>query len=164
MLRMSKIEFVRQQGFSDVDEASSYRWHNALMFQPRLLSVLILSGLALQSWSIFLMLCLLLVWNALVPARNPFDFLYNRLVAIPRKLPLLGAAPVPRRFAQGESALVMLAISAALLMGWHVAAWTMEGALLAVLAALLIGNFCSGTWIFHLFADNGHVPATGVHR
>jgi len=44
----------------------------------------------------------------------------------------------------------MLGIGVSLLRGWQAAAWTLEGLLILALAALILGKFCLGSYIFHL--------------
>jgi hypothetical protein len=120
------------------------------MFQPRLLGVLVVVGVVLQAWPLFLTLSAILWWNVLVPVLNPFDALYNSLVAGPKRLPLLTPAPGPRRFAQGMAATFMLGIGLSLLLGWQVVAWALEGLLVVALAALIFGKLCFGSYVFHL--------------
>jgi hypothetical protein len=125
------------------------------MFQPKLIGGLVIIGLVLQSWAFFLTLSAILWWSALVPDMNPFDALYNRLIAVPKGLPRLASAPGPRRFAQGMAATFMLGIGTTLLLGWWVVAWTLEGLLVAALAALIFGKFCLGSYVFHLLRHDG---------
>ena len=106
----AKLNFVRQQGFRDASpEACSFQYP-ALIWQPRVIGILVLVGLAFQSGPYFLALAALLWWNVILPAFNPFDALYNRLVAKPKGLPRLNPAPAPRRFAQWMARTFMLAI------------------------------------------------------
>jgi hypothetical protein len=102
----------------------------------------------LQAWPYFLALGALSWWNALVPRLNPFDALYNRLVARPADLPRLEPAPAPRRFAQAMAGTFMLAIALALHAGRRVMAGTLEALLLVALAALVFGGFCLGSYLF----------------
>ena len=150
MPRSSELNFVRQQGFRNAGADACECQFPTLMFQPRILGVLVVTALVLQSWLLFLGLSAILWWNVLVPALNPFDALYNTLIAGPKGLSRLTPAPSPRRFAQGMAATFMLAISISLHSGWRVAAWTLEGLLVMALAALIIGKFCLGSYIFHL--------------
>jgi hypothetical protein len=120
------------------------------MFQPRLIGAIVLIGVALQEWSLFVALSAILGWSALVPTRNPFDALYNRFIARPRGRPPLTPAPAPRRFAQGMAAIFMLAIGLALFLGRRDLAWTVEGLLITALAALVFGKFCLGSYVFLL--------------
>lgn len=150
MPHTSEINFVRQQGFADAGAAACSHAFPALMFQPKVIGTLVAFALVLQSWQIFLALAAVLWWNVLAPSRNPFDLLYNRLVAGPRGLPRLTPAPAPRRFAQGMAATFMLLIGVALFSGWRGAAWVLEGLLVTALAALIFGKFCLGSYIYHL--------------
>ena len=88
----TKESFVRPQGFADAPQTCTSRYP-ALMWQPRVIGILVLIGLVLQPAPYFLALSALLWWNALLPQLNPFDALYNRLVARPKGLLQLGSAP-----------------------------------------------------------------------
>ena len=150
MPKNAALNFIKQQGFQDATAAACDHRYPALMFQPRLLGAIVTLGLVLQNGPLFLILSGVLWWNVLVPARNPFDALYNRLVADPRGLPRLTPAPAPRRFAQGMAAAFMLGIGLALVLGWGLVAWVLEGFLVFALAALILGKFCLGSYVFHL--------------
>ncbi len=147
----AKVNFVRQQGFRDASSATGVHQYPALMWQPRAIGILVLVGLAVQAWPYFLALSALLWWNVALPHLNPFDALYNTLVAKPKGLPRLGPAPGPRRFAQGMAGTFMLAIGLTLFSGWHTFAWALEALLLVALGALIFGRFCLGSYLFLLF-------------
>ena len=151
MDRMTKQRnFVRQQGFRDASpEASSYQYP-ALMWQPRAIGILVLVGLVFQVSFYFLALSTLLWWNVIFPSLNPFDALYNRLVAKPKGVPRLGLAPAPRRFAQAMAGTFMLGIGLSLLSGLYPLAWALEALLLGALGALIFGRFCLGSYLFLL--------------
>jgi uncharacterized protein DUF4395 len=146
-----QVNFVRQQGFRDATSEGCSVLYPALMWQPRIMTGLVLAGLVLQWWPYFLALCALLWWNALLPRLNVFDALYNHFGARPKGLQRLGSAPGPRRFAQGIAGTFMLAIALSLATGRILLAWTLEGFLLAALAALIFGRFCLGSYAFHVF-------------
>jgi uncharacterized protein DUF4395 len=147
----AELNFVRQQGFKDaLPEACGYKYP-ALMWQPRAIGILVLLGLLFQTSPYFLALSVLLWWNVALPHLNPFDALYNYLVATPRGRPRLGPAPGPRRFAQAMAGTFMLVIGLSLLMGWNILAWTMETLLLTALGALIFGRFCLGSYLFLVF-------------
>ena len=80
----------------------------------------------------------------MAPTLNPFDVLANDLVTRPRGIPPLGIAPGPRRFAQGMSATVTLALGAALLVGATRTAWLLEGIMVTAVVAVVFGSFCEG--------------------
>jgi hypothetical protein len=150
----ARINFVKQQGFEDASVRSCDFQYPALMFQPRLIGVLVLAGVLLQSAPLFLTLSAVLWWNALMPKLNPFDGLYNRLVACRKGLPPLTAAPAPRRFAQGMAATFMLLIGVSLRTGWYTLAWVLTALLLVALGALIFGAFCLGSFVYHLLTGN----------
>jgi hypothetical protein len=151
----TQINFVKQQGFEDASARTCDFQYPALMFQPRLIGVLVVAGVLLQASPLFLALSALLWWNALVPRLNPFDRLYNSLVAARTGRPVLPPAPAPRRFAQGMAATFTLAIGVSLLAGWNTLAWVLEALLLVALGALIFGAFCLGSFVFHLVTGNG---------
>lgn len=146
----SKVNFVRQQGPPHAVAAPVEHQYPALMWQPRIIGVIVLVGLVLQAWPIFLILSAVLWWNVLVPARNPFDALYNALVAGPGKLPPLTPAQPPRRFAQSMAATFNLGVGLALLLALPLAAYVLEAFLVVALSALIFGRFCLGAYIWHL--------------
>lgn len=148
----SRLNFVRQQGFTEAPAESCERQYPALMVQPRILFGLILLGIAAQWWPWFAGLGLLLVWCALLPRLNPFDMLHNRVVAGPVRL---APAPGPRRFAQGLAGALMLAIAGALYTGASALAWTIELVLAAAVAALVFGRFCLGSFLFLVLTGRG---------
>ena len=155
MSSMAKMHFVEQQGFGKMEGAGAEKQFEALVFQPRITAILVAVGLVVQSGWYFLGLSALLWWNALVAPLNPFDAIYNALIARPRGYPALGPAPAPRRFAQGMAASFMLGIGLALLAGATTLAWIIEGFLVVAMLALLAGRLCLGSYIFHLLAGRG---------
>jgi len=151
----AQLNFIRQQGFTDASRDSCTCLYPALMWQPRIIGALVVIGMLLQSWLYFIVLGALLWWNATVPRLNPFDTLYNFIVAKSRNLPPLQPAPAPRRFAQAMAGTFMLAIAIALFTGLSGLAWTVEAMLLAALGALIFGRFCLGSYLFHLMRGRG---------
>ena len=149
------LNFVRQQGFAGATGSTCAFQYPALMFQPRVLGLLVLVGVLLQSPALFLALSAVLWWNVFIPGLNPFDKLYNGLVAARKRHPVLTAAPGPRRFAQGMAATLMLLIGLSLLAGWLMLAWVIEALLVVALGALIFGGFCLGSFVFHLLTGNG---------
>jgi len=153
----AELNFVRQQGLKDASPETCVYQYPALMWQPRAIGILVLVGVVLQAWLYFLALSALLWWNVALPNLNPFDALYNRLLAKPKGLPRLGPAPSPRRFAQAMAGTFMLAIGLSLLSGWRTLAWGLEAFLLAALAALIFGRFCLGSYLFLLFTGQARL-------
>ena len=151
----ARINFVKQQGFEDTSARTCDLQYPGLMFQPRVIGVLVLAGVILQAAPLFLVLSAVLWWSALVPTLNPFERLYNSLIAARQGRPALAAAPGPRRFAQAMAATFMLIIGVSLLAGWTTLAWILEAILLVALGALIFGAFCLGSYAFHFLTGNG---------
>jgi hypothetical protein len=149
------FNFIKQQGFEKASPRTCDLQYPALMFQPRVIGVLTLAGVLLQSSTLFLILSAVLWWSTLLPRLNPFERLYNGLVAGRKGLPALTVAPGPRRFSQGMAATFMMLIGVSLLAGWRTLAWVFEAFLLVALSALIFGSFCLGSYVFHLLTGNG---------
>jgi hypothetical protein len=145
-----KRNFILQQGLGEPRAASCSAQYSSLLFQPRLVAVVVLVAVSLRSPLIFLALAGVLWWNALFPRLNTFDALYNRTVAAGPGRIALSPAPGPRRFAQGMAGTFALAIGVSLLVGWHVTAIVLEVLLILAASALVFGGFCLGSFIFHL--------------
>ncbi len=160
------LNFMKQQGFPE-EGASTCDLHFAgLNFQPQIVGTFVVVGIILRSPVLFLVLSALLWWAALVPALNPFEAFYNRMIAAPRGKARLVPAPGPRRFAQGMAGTTMLIVGFALLQGWTTTAWVFEAILVVAIAALLFGKFCLGAYIYHLLRGkvsfaNGTLPWAG---
>lgn len=150
----AQVNFIRQQGFEDVGAVTCDFQYPALMFQPRLIGLVVLTGVIFQSAPVFLTLSAILAWSTILPRLNPFEWAYNRLVAARRGLPALTPAPAPRRFSQFVATTFTLLIGVSLLAGWTTVAWTLQAFLLAALAALIFGGFCLGSYVFHLLRGN----------
>ena len=147
----TKHNFILQQGLSDIPRETCSSQFRALQFQPRIIASLVVLGVILQSPGLFLLLSALLWWSALLPQWNPFDTIHNRVFGVRAGTVLLGPAPAPRRFAQGMAATFSLVIGTLLLLGWRWAAFFCEALFLSAIAALVLGRFCLGSFIYHVF-------------
>ena len=154
MARSAVLNFMRQQGFAQEPPDRAALRFKGLQFQPTIVGSLMLVAILTQSPAIFLLVSTVLWLNALVPAANPFERVYNRFVARPRERPLLTAAPGPRRFAQGMAAIFMLVAGLTLLQGWTAASYVFQGLLAVAFGALLFGKFCLGAYVYHLLKGN----------
>lgn len=150
----SERNFILQQGLEDPVLKDTHRRSEALLFQPRLVGLVVLAGITLQSPVVFLSLWAVLWWNALLPHLNPFDALYNLTLGARPGAIRLGSAPAPRRFAQGMAGTFALAIGVMLRLEWFIASYVLEGFLGAAIAALIFGRFCLGSYIYHLLRGN----------
>jgi hypothetical protein len=150
MEQQAKFNFVRQQGFREASPSGCGYQYSSLMWQPRVIAIIVAVGLIWQIGPLFLVMSAILWWNVIFPWLNIFDALYNAIIASPPTRPRLGPAPVPRRFAQGMAASFMLGIGVTLLVGWTVAAYIIEAFLVVALSALVFAKFCLGSYLFYL--------------
>lgn len=146
----ARRNFILQQGLEPPTGESCPVRFSALMFQPRAVGLIVALAVILQSPAIFLALGVVLWWNALLPAANPFDALYNGLVGSKPGAARLAPAEPPRRFSQGMAGTFNLAIGALLLAGAGTAGIVLQVLLLAALAALIFGRFCLGSFLYYL--------------
>ena len=145
-MRNSKIQFIRSLGYLDPEPDD--RLYSALMLQPRMVGVVTLIGVLLQASWVFLALSAALGWSALIPSRSLFDAIYNQVIARPRGLLPLAAAPAPRRFAGGLAALVTLAVGVALLSDAWILAWVLEALIAVAVAGVVFGRSCAGAELY----------------
>ena len=150
MASQTMRNFMKQQGFADESSSVCDMHFAGLSFQPRIIALLVVVGIVLHWPMLFLLLSAALWWSALVPALNPFEIFYNRLLTLRRGAPALAPAPAPRRFAQGMAGTMTLIVALALSQGWTITAAVFEGLLLAAIAALLFGKLCVGAYVYHL--------------
>jgi hypothetical protein len=146
--------FMLQQGFAEEPDSVRETHFSGLSFQPRILGVLVVVAVLLQSPILFFVLSAVLWWNVVFSRWNAFEVFYNRLIAVPRGRPMLSPAPPPRLFAQGMAATFMLLTGFALSSGRMTAAWVLEAFLAIALAALILGKFCLGAYLYHLLRGN----------
>jgi hypothetical protein len=144
------LNFMRQQGFPEEPADACNMHFEGLYFQPRIMFSLVLVATLAQSGPMFLVLAAMLWWNTLVPRLNPFEVVYNRLVAPRRGTAPLAPAPAPRRFAQGMAAAFQTAAGVLLIVGQPIVAGVFEAGLVAAFSMLLFGKFCLGAYIFHV--------------
>ena len=146
-MRPSKEDFIRQQGFTT---ESCHGLYSALMFQPRVIAGLVISGVILQSPWLFVALSTVLWWGALVPSHNPFDAFFNHVIADPMRLPVIPAAPAPRRFSQAMAGTFAMSIAITLFTGESHVAWLLEGVFIAASMNVVVRRFCVPAHVYHL--------------
>jgi len=147
--------FILQQGFENAPPETCHPQYSALLFQPRIVGLTVLTGVILQSPIVFLVLWAILWWSALLPSWNPFDTLYNGLKKAWGEEIRLTPAPAPRRFAQGMAGIFALVIGFSLLVEWRIVAYVFEGFFLVAVVALALGRFCLGSFLYHLLRGRG---------
>jgi hypothetical protein len=114
----SKRNFILQQGFPEPTAETCDRQYSALLFQPRLLGLAFVAASALQLPAVFLTLGAILWWCVVAPPLNPFNAVYNRVLA-PSSGITLTPSPAPRRFSQFLGGSFCLAIAASLTLGFR---------------------------------------------
>ena len=122
----------------------------ALLFQPRIVGTMVLLGVLLQSAVLFLVLGTVLWWSALLPRWNPFDALFNAHKAPRPGAVRLSAAPAPRRFSQGMAGTFRPRRRRGIAAAEAGSGYVLQGFFLAAAAAIGLGKFCLGSFLFHL--------------
>lgn len=157
----TRINFVRQQGFRDIPVRACPLRYRALMFQPRAGLALMVLGVVSQSAWYWAALAIVLGWSAVLPRWNPFDAIWNGLLAGRKGRRRLPPAPAPRRFAQGLAGALTLIVAVSLFSKWTAVAWAVEAFLLTAVSALVFGRFCLGSWLFlHLRGEHAYAQQT----
>ena len=142
--------FILQQGLPEPGPGSCTVLAGALLFQPRLIGVIVVVLTVLQSAHGFLGLAFALWYNALLPAENPFDAVYRALQQGKPDAAVLPSAAPPRRFAQALAGTMAAFIGVAIVRGWWTAAYAVEAILLVAIAALSLGRFCLGSFLYYI--------------
>jgi len=89
-------------------------------------------------------------WSALLPRLNPFEAVYRALARRNPGAAALPQAAPPRRFAQALAGTTAALIGLAIVRSQWTAAYALEGFLLVALAALALGRFCFGSFVYYL--------------
>ena len=147
-MRLSQVDFIREQGFTT--DGCQDGLYSALMFQPRVIAGIVISGVVLQSPWLFLALAAVLWWSALVPRHNPFDAFFNHVLADPMRLAAMPAAPTPRRFSQAVAGTFAMSVAMALFTGASHTAWLIEGVFVAGSMSVVVRRLCLPAHVYHL--------------
>jgi hypothetical protein len=150
----AKRNFILQMGFEDPAPAVHPLQYSALVFQPKVVLIAIVAGILFQSPYVFAGLTALLWWSALFPKLNPFRALYNRTMGSRPGAFRLGQSPAPRRAAETESGTFALTIALLIHAGFSHAAYVLEAIFLIAALAVMVGSFCTGTFVYHLLRGN----------
>jgi len=146
--------FILQMGFEDPAPAVRPLQYSALTFQPKIVLMGILAGILFQSQAVFATLGALLWWSALFPKLNPFRALYNRTLGSRPGAFYLDPSPAPRRAAETEAGTVALTSALLAHAGLSLAAYMVQAVFLAAGLAVMIGSFCSGSFVYHSLRGN----------
>ena len=161
----SQRQFIRQLGILDPNPDDTL--YQSLMFQPRVVGVIVSAGVLLQSAPLFLLLAAALYWGAVRPDRNVFDTLYNGLVARRRGLPPVPVSLAPRRAAMGQAGTLALIIAVAIATESTLVAWLFEAFLAFAVAGVIFARHCAGACIYYavqdLLSGSFSAPSPGSH-
>ena len=152
--RDARRNFILQQGLCEPAAGTCPRLYSALLLQPRVVGLWVVVGTILQAPVVFFALGAVLWFGALAPRLNPFDAVYNRMLGRARGM-MLTAAPAPRRFAQVVAGSFAAGIGISLVLGWRLTAFVLEGFFIAAIAALVLGGFCLGSFVYHVVCGRG---------
>ena len=144
----ANLNFVRSQGFETSIAECEYQYP-ALIWQPRIIAVLTVLGVLLESGWYFIALAALMGWNVLLPRLNPFDAIYDHFKLKRIGHAAIGPAPAPRRFSQALAGAFMLGIGIALLMNMAGLAWALQIILLVFISLLIFGRFCAASYLWY---------------
>lgn len=150
MQDFARRNFILQQGFANPAPLTCSVQYSALQFQPRIVLIWVLAGIAFQSPAVFAALAAVLWWSALLPGLNPFDALYNRTLGRRPGAFRAAPAPPPRRTAQTMAGAFALLCALLIYFDSMVAAYVVEAIFLAAVLALILGGFCLGSFVYHL--------------
>jgi hypothetical protein len=146
----ARRNFILQQGLQEPSAEDYLGQFSALMFQPKLVGMLIAVAVLLQDAPLFVAIGAVLWWSALLPRLNPFDAFYNATFARTVRGHRLLPAPPPRRFSQAMNGSFALAAGLLMLAGHFLLALLIQAFLLIAVTALVLGNFCLGSFVWHL--------------
>lgn len=139
--------FVMQQGLPDPGPSACQPITSALLYQPRLIGLVLLPGLYFQKAAPFVVLAILLWWSAAMPRLNPFEALYH--LRHPDQAPVPTARP-PRRFAQAVAALFASMIAVGIVQAWWRIVYGLEAFFSLAVAALAFTRLCFGSFLYYL--------------
>jgi hypothetical protein len=88
-------------------------------------------------------------WAALLPY-HPVDLVYQSVLRPLLRAPDLGADPVPRRFACGMAASLLLVGAIGWQVGVDIVGWVFVGMTAASLSMLVLSDFCLGSFFYWL--------------
>ncbi|HET6266748.1 MAG TPA: DUF4395 family protein [Acidobacteriota bacterium] len=145
-----KRNFILQQGFSEPAGQTCEMQFSALQFQPRILLVLVVIAILLQSPMMFFTLGVILLWNSLLPRWNVFELIYNATLGSRPGAMKAEPAPAPRRFSQFLAAMIMTGAGLGLMMNWKLTTYVCEGFILLAVSLLVFAKLCLGSFIFYV--------------
>jgi len=153
-MNTAKRNFILQQGLPEPEEQTVENQYSALQFQPRIVGLVVLFGLIVQSPVIFLALGVSLWWGSLFSRLNPFDVAYNVTLGRRSDTYKLDQAPAPRRFAGMMSGSFALVTGILLFKDWNVAAYAVEAIFAMGVISSVFRKFCLPAFLYHAIHGN----------
>lgn len=137
------------QGYSQLSDEAKRGIDMAQRFKPAICGAVALGAVVTQSAPLALVGAGLGYWAAFLPG-HPADLLYRAIVRPVLRAPDLGEDPVPRRFACGMAATLLLIGALGYLLGSPLLGTIFVGMTALALAALVFADFCLGSFFYWL--------------
>lgn len=137
------------QGYSRLSDEEKRQIDLAQRFKPAVCALLTLVALFVHSVPFTVFLALLGYWGAFLP-NHPVDLLYRMALQPMFHTPDLGLDPMPRRFACGMAATLLLAGAIAWQAGAAAIGSIFVGLVALALLTLVFAGFCVGSFFYWL--------------
>lgn len=141
------------QGYMFLSTEDKARLNWPLRFTPTVCSTLVVIGLYLKSWEVFVVLSVFGILGTVFAKGQPVDVLYNLVFSKLFRTPKLPPAPPQKRFACALGAVFLIGTMVSLYLG--ATAWGFVFGIGYILAAgfMAATHWCVGSWIYNaLFA------------
>lgn len=137
------------QGYNRLTDEGKRRIDLAQRLKPAVCAILSLVALFTQSAPITFGAVALGYWAALLP-HHPIDLLYRRALQPLFHAPDLGADPVPRRFACGMAATLLLIGAVGWLLEADIVGYVFVSMVALASLTLVVASFCVGSFSYWL--------------
>ena len=139
-----------KQGFEQLTDEAKSRYSLPLRFTPFVATVVIVTGLVLQSPTIVGAMSLVALSGALLPKGMIIDLVYNLGVRHLFRAPALPATPKPRRFSYVLSTIWLAGSALSFSVGLPVVGLILGGMVVVGSTMLTLTLWCLGSWWYRL--------------
>ena len=139
-----------KQGFERLTDEAKSRYSLPLRFTPFVATVVIVTGLVLQSPTIVGAMSLVALSGALLPKGMIIDLVYNLGVRHLFRAPALPPTPKPRRFSYVLSTIWLAGSALSFSVGLPLVGLTLGGMVVVGSTMLTITLWCLGSWWYRL--------------
>ncbi|MEO6042786.1 MAG: DUF4395 family protein [Tepidiformaceae bacterium] len=139
-----------KQGFERLPDEAKSRYSLPLRFTPFVATVVIVTGLVLQSPTIVGAMSLVALSGALLPKGMIIDLVYNLGVRHLFRAPALPATPKPRRFSYVLSTIWLAGSALSFSVGLPVVGLILGGMVVVGSTMLTLTLWCLGSWWYRL--------------